>query len=112
MSSRFQDRGSFSARSLDEQTNGSSSRKGRLMGEARRRQRDQGTMWERWNLPTISTGPPGRAASDLQDSASSWETRRLRLTATGVTGNERGVTFLRNLAEGFHTSKHQQLHRC
>lgn len=57
-------------------------------------------------------GPPGRGTSDLQDSASSWETGRLRLTGTGVTGNERGMTFLRNSAEGFHTFKHQQLHRC
>lgn len=60
VSSPFRERASFSARSLDEQTNAASSRKGRLMGEARRRQRDQGTMWERWNLPTISTGTTGK----------------------------------------------------
>ena len=40
---------------------------------------------------------------DLQDSASSWE------TGTGVTGNEPRMTFLRNLAEGFHTCRHQQV---
>lgn len=52
--------------------------KGRLMGEARRSQVDQGAMWERWNLPSILLGPPkGREMSDLQDSAFSWETWRL-----------------------------------
>lgn len=52
--------------------------KGRLMGEARRSQVDQGAMWERWNLPEILLGPPpGREMSDLQDSVFAWETRRL-----------------------------------
>lgn len=96
--------------------------KGRLMGEARRSQVDQGEMWERWNLPPILLGPPpGREMSDLQDSAFSWETWRFWCTHTHTHTHLLGkmerliegkyshiLPFLRKQAAGFHTHTHTQ----
>lgn len=92
--------------------------KGRLMGEARRSQVDQGAMWERWNLPTILLRPPpGREMSDLQDWVFSWETEALTRSHAARTfvytfsGKvlmvaKDMVPFLRKRADGFHTEAH------
>ena len=67
--------------------------KGRLMGEARRSQVDQGAMWERWNLPSILLGPPKRK-------------RNVRFTGFSVLlGNMEALTHTREFKSFSHTRR-------